>query len=322
MPFFNRRPKAPSPTMTPLAEMPKGGNEIVLDDVEQAAASRAWSRDRRDLSRSTSDYQSVFADMGVDLLNLPGMAELDRLRAMVDGSTSVGEARLRCGDYHGAASSAMKALAMRFVLEHAMEEQGARQLDWGLIEVDLLARIHEEREDYPRAIGYLDTLRTVVNKSRMPGIKEGWIPLIDHRRSRLIAEHGRKNATKSDAAIDFDDFVFAARFATPTHVKRYLDADLSAETADGQGLFPLHEAAKVGRISILELFLLSGCYVDSKDGFGRSALHCAAMEGQLETATFLLGKGADVTLLDDQGKTPMDHAEESGHSAIADTLRN
>ena len=169
--FFNRRPKAPEPTTPPLAEMPKGGRNIVLDDAEQAGARRAWSRDKRDWSKLTAPWQSVFTERGVDLLNLEGLDKYNETKAMVDGLTSVGEARLRCGDYHGAASSVTKALAMRFILEQAAEEQGVIQSDTGLIQVELLARIHEEYGDYPRAIGYLDAQRRVVNKSRMPGTK-------------------------------------------------------------------------------------------------------------------------------------------------------
>jgi len=59
--------------------------------------------------------------------------------------------------------------------------------------------------------------------------------------------------------------------------------------------------------------------VDWKDGF--TMLHWAAKKGRGELCSYLINLGADPDALDTHGRTPMDCAQEAGHSHVAEHLQ-
>ena len=103
-----------------------------------------------------------------------------------------------------------------------------------------------------------------------------------------------------------------------------MGADVNAaETVSG--MTPLHFAAALDQKEIVELLLASGADVNAKDVNGGTPLHIAAFRDQKETAKLLIAKGADVNAKmvsgAKKGNTPLDAANETGNTEIADLLR-
>ncbi len=70
-----------------------------------------------------------------------------------------------------------------------------------------------------------------------------------------------------------------------------------------------------------ELLLANGADVNAVEG-GNTPLHGAALFGRAEMAAWLLDHGAKVNAADFRGKTPLEHAVERGHAAVADVLKS
>jgi hypothetical protein len=68
--------------------------------------------------------------------------------------------------------------------------------------------------------------------------------------------------------------------------------------------FPLHEAAKRGRIAEINE-LLKAHDINTLDPKGNTPLHCAVSEMQDQAAIFLLERKANATLLNNDGLTPL-----------------
>ncbi len=70
-----------------------------------------------------------------------------------------------------------------------------------------------------------------------------------------------------------------------------------------------------------ELLLAHGADVNAVEG-GNTPLHGAVLFGRAEMAAWLLDHGAKVNAADFRGKTPLEHAVERGHAAVADVLKS
>ena len=58
------------------------------------------------------------------------------------------------------------------------------------------------------------------------------------------------------------------------------------------------------------------------DGYGQTALHEAARNGKIQVVEALLNAGADKALKDEDGKTALEEAQKEGHTAIVKLLRD
>jgi ankyrin repeat protein len=101
-------------------------------------------------------------------------------------------------------------------------------------------------------------------------------------------------------------------------------ADVNSK--DNRGGTSLHSAAWHGHKEIAELLIAEGADVNSKgDVNGGTPLHIAAFRDQKETAKLLIAKGADVNAKmvsgAKKGNTPLDAANETENTDIADLLR-
>ena len=108
-------------------------------------------------------------------------------------------------------------------------------------------------------------------------------------------------------------------------VKQHLAAGTDVNAKDSARWTPLFYAAVGGHKEIVELLLASGADVNAKDVNGGTPLHIAAFRDQKETAKLLIAKGADVNAKmvsgAKKGNTPLDAANETGNTEIADLLR-
>jgi ankyrin repeat protein len=80
------------------------------------------------------------------------------------------------------------------------------------------------------------------------------------------------------------------------------------------------DAARVGRIDILQALLEAGYPIDAADSHGYTAVTLAAYDGQSSALDFLLASGADPCMRDHHGNTALMGALFKGESKIARRL--
>ena len=100
-------------------------------------------------------------------------------------------------------------------------------------------------------------------------------------------------------------------------------ANVNAKDIGGQT--PLHEAVNTGILKVAELLITKGADVNAKDESEDTPLHKATRKNNHEMIELLISKGADVNPKvasgAKQGKTPLDAANETNHSELAELLR-
>ncbi len=83
---------------------------------------------------------------------------------------------------------------------------------------------------------------------------------------------------------------------------------------------PIHEAAKTGEVSQVELLIEAGADVDEKDAGSKSALHWAADLGHTDVVQVLVANGTDVDAKDFSGMTGLFLASLGSHEDIVKLL--
>jgi len=81
-----------------------------------------------------------------------------------------------------------------------------------------------------------------------------------------------------------------------------------SERTNGKFLFSLHDAARIGNISLVKNVLEKGVDVNTFDAEGATALMVASINGHIEIAKLLIEKGADVNAKDIDGYTALNYA--------------
>ncbi len=83
---------------------------------------------------------------------------------------------------------------------------------------------------------------------------------------------------------------------------------------------PIHQAAKDGKLDIVERHIKAGTDVNSKDSQGWTPLHLAAMNGHVEVVKALIGAGADLNARGQRGQTPIIVAQDRRQAAVVEIL--
>ena len=102
-------------------------------------------------------------------------------------------------------------------------------------------------------------------------------------------------------------------------------ADMNTKE-DEEGETPLHDAARRGKIEVVQLLFEAGANVNVKDDRDRTPLHTildisrSKYRLSKDMAELLLGKGVDVNLKDKDGRTPLHLAAESADGDIVELL--
>lgn len=135
-----------------------------------------------------------------------------------------------------------------------------------------------------------------------------------HTGSRAIAEFLLGQGAPLDictaAMLGRQDTVAAMLAETPDLIR-----------ATGAHHIPLlYYPAISGNQAIAEMLVEQGADVNAGAG-SNTALHGAAGFGQIEMVRWLLDQGADFAAFDHEGKTPLDVADDTGHTEIAALLR-
>ncbi len=96
-------------------------------------------------------------------------------------------------------------------------------------------------------------------------------------------------------------------------------ADSVSRAAEGRAV-PLHNAAEVGNLGLVQRLLAEDADADARDALGRTPLMTAAARGHYEVVLTLVRAGASVNLRANNGKTALQLAVENGRSKIAKLL--
>ncbi len=95
-----------------------------------------------------------------------------------------------------------------------------------------------------------------------------------------------------------------------------------ANSRDGDGWTPLHEAARGGHAAVVSLLITSGADVGSRDCQGATPLHAAARAGEARVARVLVACGARLDAKDNLGRSAACYADRAGSTACLDVLRD
>lgn len=91
------------------------------------------------------------------------------------------------------------------------------------------------------------------------------------------------------------------------------------------GAAPLHDAAVIGSVELVERLIANGADVDARDVRGYTPLYIAIQSGHVEVAKVLIANGADVNAgaVDDAGqyRTPLYLSIILGREAVESLLR-
>ena len=83
---------------------------------------------------------------------------------------------------------------------------------------------------------------------------------------------------------------------------------------------PLHDAVDWGYKEVIQLLLERGAKVNTKTKRGWTPLHTAVIRNCNEIVQILLDEGAVHDAKDGYGRTPLSHANQWGHTDIANTI--
>ena len=122
------------------------------------------------------------------------------------------------------------------------------------------------------------------------------------------------------AANNGDTALMIASFTRNTAAVKALLAH-GAEV-NRHGWTPLHYAAAVGDVEIVQLLLDKSAYVDAESPNKTTPLMMAARGGQTNVAKVLIEAGADVALKNDQGLNAVDFALKNEHRDTAELIRS
>ncbi|EPE32366.1 Ankyrin repeat-containing protein [Glarea lozoyensis ATCC 20868] len=124
---------------------------------------------------------------------------------------------------------------------------------------------------------------------------------------RKGADVNAKN-NSSQTALHFT----ASKLNLPA-AKKLLSASPPASTRvkDIRGQYPIHRAAAIGSVPLVQLFLANESPLDATDVSGQTPLHHAIAEGHGDTAVALLKAGAATDKKDSEGFLALDLAPDS-----------
>jgi len=95
-------------------------------------------------------------------------------------------------------------------------------------------------------------------------------------------------------------------------IKKFYSNREQLNTADGQGLYPLHHAVMRGDAQIAEILIVLGAEKDVKDPAGKTPLRYAIDRKNADMARMLVSREADPFIADVSGSTPAEAALNAG----------
>ena len=119
----------------------------------------------------------------------------------------------------------------------------------------------------------------------------------------------------------WDSFVFAHLLTmTVEDVTACLEAGADPTVRTDNGKSPLHSAASLGRVDVVEVLPAAGANVVARDTFGWTPVFEAVSTGKVEAVEALFAAGADPTARTNSGLTLLHLAVLVDNVAIVETL--
>merc|ERR1712048_378948 len=113
----------------------------------------------------------------------------------------------------------------------------------------------------------------------------------------------------------------AATFGIPGAARALLEARADVHVTAKSGVQPIHGAAIMGHVALVELLAEHRADVDAPHGFaGNTALHFATEMGHPEVVRRLCELGADVEAEKMHGGTPLHISADTNNSEVARVL--
>ena len=171
----------------------------------------------------------------------------------------------------------------------------------------------------------MKTLITIITVVLLVGCRTTQLPL-----NSEAAKSGKTGASTAQPIRDTRQadphagsaLVDAARVGNLEAAKQHLVAGADVDFRNQQGFTPLHVAAQKGHNKVAELLIAKGANVNTSGRLiGTTPLDSAALLGHKEMVELLIDSGADINPQITTGETPLQRAEQRGHSAIAEILR-
>ncbi len=114
-----------------------------------------------------------------------------------------------------------------------------------------------------------------------------------------MTQHHNKSEEYFSAITDND--INKVRELASSGVKQII----SKMDDDHFGSYPIHVAAKLGNLEIVQCLVEHGADVHVTGNYGETPLHSAVYELHIDVARFLLTHGADIDALDDNEFSPL-----------------
>jgi ankyrin repeat protein len=142
----------------------------------------------------------------------------------------------------------------------------------------------------------------------------------DRVRELIAAHPALLNAYAPDG---FHPLGLAAFFGNKATVEVLLHAgaDVNQQSRESMKVSALHSAAAARRPDIVEILLAKSANPNLPAEGGVTVFHEAGATGQIEVAEMLLKGGGDINATDGSGRTPLAHALDTQHEAMAGWLR-
>ena len=137
-------------------------------------------------------------------------------------------------------------------------------------------------------------------------VSRGWKLAIDYQPILMIQRYTKCSRTLLKKIIQKEDVVDLANQTRKLYTKYPM-------TSSKNRMTPLHEAAKIGNLPILELIIENHEDINCRDGYGWTPLHWAAEGGHLEICQLILPLIKEKNPVDKYGKTAFDVALQNQH---------
>ncbi len=133
-------------------------------------------------------------------------------------------------------------------------------------------------------------------------------------------EDARRKLSEKGLALSNESLVKSIRDGDLETATLFLDAGLTPESKDENGVTALMNAAIANDVAIARLLISRGANVNARTSEGETALMYAALMGRTEAASVLIEAGAALDARDNRGETPLAHARSHTHTAVINLL--
>lgn len=134
------------------------------------------------------------------------------------------------------------------------------------------------------------------------------------------AEDARRELGKLNVQYTVEAFEKAIENKDSIVCKLFLDAGMSVESKDKNGITPLMSAASSGNMDMLAKIMEKDANISETNNNGQTAFMLSVSSGQLETSKALLSKGLDINAVDKDSASALTLAAKNGKTEMVTFL--